>query len=238
MNELTKNTDIQASLAAVLDQVQASAKKAGRDPQSVQLLAVSKKKPLADIESAWEAGQRAFGENYVDEALEKIQSWHSAHPDRDAQWHFIGSIQSRKAAAIAVHFDWVHSVDRLKVAQKLSLHRPIDRPPLSVCLQVNLDGEASKSGVSAAEVLELADQVAELPQLQLRGLMSIPAPREGFEAQREVFRELAELLATLKAKHPQLDTLSMGMSADLDAAIAEGATLVRVGTAIFGARLS
>ena len=124
------------------------------------------------------------------------------------------------------------------MAQKLSLHRPIDRPPLSVCLQVNLDGEASKSGVSAAEVLELADQVAELPQLQLRGLMSIPAPREGFEAQREVFRELAELLATLKAKHPQLDTLSMGMSADLDAAIAEGATLVRVGTAIFGARLS
>lgn len=237
VNKLTKNTDIRTTLAAVKHQVQASAQKASRDPESVQLLAVSKKKPLADIEAAWVAGQHAFGENYVDEALEKIQTWRSAHPDWRAEWHFIGSIQSRKAAAIATHFDWAHSVDRLKVAQKLSQHRPAELPPLSVCLQVNLDEEASKSGVPANQVLELANQVAELPQLRLRGLMSIPAPREGFDAQRAVFRELADLLNTLKESHPALDTLSMGMSADLDAAIAEGATLVRVGTAIFGARL-
>lgn len=238
MNEVTKTSDIQESLAAVQSQVEASAQKAGREPTSVQLLAVSKKKPLALIEAAWQAGQRAFGENYVDEGLEKIQAFRSTHPDRPCEWHFIGSIQSRKAAAIAEHFDWAHSVDRLKVAQKLSQHRPTTLQPLSVCLQVNLDGEASKSGVAADEVLELANQVAALPKLQLRGLMSIPAPRQGFDEQRAVFRQLAELLATLQNTHPQLDTLSMGMSADMDAAIAEGATLVRVGTAIFGARLS
>jgi len=238
VNEVTKTSDIQESLAAVQSQVEASAQKAGREPTSVQLLAVSKKKPLALIEAAWQAGQRAFGENYVDEGLEKIQAFRNSHPDWPAEWHFIGSIQSRKAASIATHFNWAHSVDRLKVAQKLSQHRPTTLPPLSVCLQVNLDGEASKSGVSASEVLELANQVAALPNLQLRGLMSIPAPREGFDEQRAVFRELAELLGTLQSAHPQLDTLSMGMSADMDAAIAEGATLVRVGTAIFGARLS
>ncbi len=238
MNEPTKNTDIPTSLANVQSLIEESAHRAGRKPQSIQLLAVTKKKPLADIEAAWHAGQRAFGENYVDEALEKIQTWQALHPDWPAQWHFIGSIQSRKAAAIATHFDWAHSVDRLKVAQKLSTNRPSDLPPLSVCLQINLDGEASKSGIPAEDAEALANQVAELPNLSLRGLMSIPAPRTGLEAQRAVFKELADLLSTLKSTHPKLDTLSMGMSADMDAAIAEGATVVRVGTAIFGARLS
>lgn len=237
MNESTKSPDIPTSLAAVHSLIAESAVRAGRKPQSIQLLAVTKKKPLADIEAAWQAGQRAFGENYVDEALDKIQAWREAHPDWQAQWHFIGSIQSRKAAAIATHFDWVHSVDRLKVAQKLSANRPTDSAPLSVCLQVNLDDEASKSGVSVKDAFELANQIAALPNLTLRGLMCIPAPRESLEAQRAVFKELAELLSSLKDTHPQLDTLSMGMSSDLDAAITEGATVVRVGTAIFGARL-
>lgn len=236
MSELTNASLIATSLAEVKATVARSVVQANRDPDSVQLLAVSKRKPLAAIAAAWKAGQRAFGENYPDEAVEKIKAWQAVHPDRDAQWHYIGAIQSRKAAVIATHFDWVHSVDRLKVAKKLALHRPERRPPLSVCIQVNLDNEVNKSGVAYTEAGELADAITQLPQLQLRGLMSIPAPRENLAEQRAVFRRLSDLLEQLKADHPQVDTLSMGMSADLEAAISEGATIVRVGTAIFGSR--
>lgn len=240
MSEPTQSHNINAALASVQSVINESVTAAERPEGCVQLLAVSKKKPLAAIEEAWAAGQRSFGENYVDEALEKIVSWQSQHPDlqpeQHVEWHFIGAIQSRKAASIATHFDWVHSVDRLKVAQKLSQHRPDTTTPLSVCIQVNLDNESSKSGVMATEVAELATQIALLPNLTLRGLMSIPAPRTDLSEQRAAFRELATLQASLKNDHPTLDTLSMGMSGDLDAAILEGSTMVRVGTAIFGAR--
>lgn len=236
MSESTKSHNIEASLAQVQHSIAESVTAANRLAGSVQLLAVSKKKPLAAIEAAWAAGQRSFGENYVDEALTKIANWQSLHPDWQAQWHFIGAIQSRKAASIATHFDWAHSVDRLKVAQKLSQHRPSTAAPLSVCIQVNLDNEPSKSGVATQEVAELASQIASLPNLKLRGLMSIPAPRSSVDDQRAVFRELANVQQSLKSEHPAIDTLSMGMSADMDAAILEGSTIVRVGTAIFGER--
>ncbi len=236
MSDSTQTQQIAAALGAVQRTIANAATDANRTKESIQLLAVSKKKPLAAIEAAWAAGQRAFGENYADEAVEKIQSWQAKFPDESPEWHFIGAIQSRKASMIATHFDWVHSIDRLKVATKLAQHRPASASPLSVCIQVNLDEESSKSGVPAAEVAELAKQIAELPQLTLRGLMSIPAPRSEFEEQRAVFQRLAHLKETLKPNHPQLDTLSMGMSGDIAAAIFEGATIVRVGTAIFGAR--
>jgi PLP dependent protein len=228
--------DIKASLNEVRAQIASAAHAAQRKPEHIQLLAVSKKKPLSAIEAAWQAGQRSFGENYVDEALEKITTWQSKHIDKAAEWHFIGAIQSRKAAAIAQHFDWAHSVDRFKVAKKLNDNRPSSKPPLSVCIQVNLDAEQTKAGIALSEVAELAGQIAELPALRLRGLMSIPAPRQSESEQRAVFRQLAQAQAAMSTAHPQLDTLSMGMSADMATAIAEGATIVRVGTAIFGAR--
>lgn len=208
------------------------AEKHGRNPDNIQLLAVSKTKPTALIEAAIEAGQRAFGENYPDEGFEKVAKL--GH--KQCEWHFIGSIQSRKAAGIAKSFDWVHSVERLKVATKLAQNRPDNRPALQICLQVNIDNEASKSGVSADQVHELAEQCAQLPQLCLRGLMAIPTPQTEFDKQRDAFARVRELHSKLKLTHPTLDTLSMGMSGDLEAAIAEGATIVRVGTAIFGAR--
>jgi len=230
------------SVAEALQRVQASIRAHeltwDREPDSVRLLAVGKKKPVDDLRAAIDAGQRLFGENYLDEADEKIEAIGRHAPDGSAlEWHYIGAIQSRKAGRIAERFDWVHSVDRLKVANKLSQHRlqTHDRP-LSICLQVNPDGETSKAGVAPAELDELADAVAQLPGLRLRGIMAIPAPRAEFEAQREVFRSLHELQLTLAARHPTVDTLSCGMSADLEAAIAEGATLVRVGTALFGTR--
>ena len=236
MSESTQRHDINTALASVQRSIRDSVIAAARPEGCVQLLAVSKRKPLAAIETAWKAGQRSFGENYVDEALEKITSWRSEHPDKNAEWHFIGAIQSRKASSIAAHFDWVHSVDRLKIAQKLSQHRSGSTTPLSVCVQVNLDNESSKSGILASDVADLAKQIALLPNLKLRGLMSIPAPRTALNEQRSIFRALAQLQESLKSDHPTLDTLSMGMSADLDAAILEGSTIVRVGTAIFGAR--
>jgi len=208
------------------------AEKYGRDPETISLLAVSKTKPVALISAALAAGQSAFGENYPDEGLEKI----SLLGQNSCQWHFIGSIQSRKAAGIAQHFDWVHSVDRLKVASKLAQNRPEHLPPLQICLQVNIDNEPSKSGVEPKDVLELAKQCSEFKQLKLRGIMAIPAPQTEFGQQRDAFRRVRELHAKLRAEFDTVDTLSMGMSADLEAAIAEGATIVRVGTAIFGAR--
>lgn len=179
-----------------------------------------------------DAGMRRFGENYLQEALEKI----AALQELDLEWHFIGPIQSNKTRPIAEHFDWVHSVDRLKLARRLSEQRPAGLPPLNICLQVNVSGEQSKSGITLQELPALAQEVATLPRLRLRGLMAIPAPAAGLEAQRQPFRQMRFALEQLIAEGLELDTLSMGMSGDLEAAIAEGATLVRIGTALFGPR--
>lgn len=205
-----------------------------REPRSVSLLAVSKTQPAAAVRAACAAGQGAFGENYVQEALDKM----AALADLRAaiEWHLIGPLQSNKTRVVAEAFDWVHSVDRLKIAQRLSEQRPADLPPLNICLQVNISGEASKSGLSPAEVADVARAVATLPRLRLRGLMAIPEPAQGEAAQRAPHRALRLLLEALNRQGRALDTLSMGMSDDLEAAIAEGSTMVRVGTAIFGAR--
>ncbi len=209
---------------------------AGRDAQSVTLLAVSKTFGIDAVRAASAAGQRAFGENYVQEGLAKIEALADL---RDAlEWHLIGPLQSNKTRPVAEAFDWVHSVDRLKIAERLAAQRPAQLPPLQVCLQVNISGEVSKSGVPAEEVPALAEAVARLPdtRLRLRGLMSIPEPADDPAVQREPHRRLRELLQRLNDRGLALDTLSMGMSADLEAAVLEGATLVRVGTAIFGSR--
>ena len=207
---------------------------AGRPVDSVTLLAVSKTFAANAVREAFAAGQREFGENYVQEALDKI----AALADLRAQieWHLIGPLQSNKTRPVAAAFDWVHSVDRLKIAQRLSEQRPAELPPLQLCLQVNISGEASKSGLLPDEVLAVAQAVALLPRLRLRGLMAIPEPAEDQAAQRAPHRALRELLASLNDAGLALDSLSMGMSADLEAAVAEGATIVRIGTAIFGGR--
>jgi len=201
---------------------------------SVTLLAVSKTFSATDVREAHAAGARRFGENYVQEGLTKIEAL--ADLRADVEWHLIGPLQSNKTKPVAEAFDWVHSVDRLKTAERLSAQRPDSLPPLNVCIQVNISGEASKSGATPAEVPELARAVAALPRLKLRGLMAVPEPAANLELQRIPHRALAQLQAELVAQGLALDTLSMGMSADLEAAILEGATLVRVGTAIFGAR--
>jgi len=226
-------TRIAANLQAVRDRVDAAARAAGRAPESVTLLAVSKTWPAACVREAAACGQRAFGENYLQDGLDKIAELAAVD---GLEWHFIGPLQSNKTRPVAEHFAWVHSVDRLKIAERLSAQRPAGLPPLSVCLQVNVSGEASKSGVAPEEVCELARAIAALPNLRLRGLMAIPAPTDDPDAQRAPFRELRQLFEQLRADGQPLDTLSMGMSHDLEAAIAEGATLVRVGTAIFGER--
>ena len=223
---------ILSTLQAVRQAVSAAATAAGRAPDSVSLLAVSKTFPAAAVREAAAAGQRAFGENYLQEALDKM----AALPDLPLEWHFIGPIQSNKTRPIAEHFAWVHGVDRLKVAERLSAQRPAELPPLNICLQVNVSGEASKSGVAPEEVEALALQVGQLPNLRLRGLMAIPAPADDVAAQRRPFALMRELFERLNAQGLRLDTLSMGMSHDFPAAIAEGATIVRIGTAIFGAR--
>ena len=225
-------TTIASNLQAVRDSIAAAATRAGRAPTDVALLAVSKTFPPEAIREAYHAGQTVFGESYVQEALAKIAALHGL----PVEWHFIGPIQSNKTRAIAENFSWTHSVDRLKIAERLSAQRPQNLPPLNVCLQVNVSGEDSKSGVSPAEVSELAHAVAQLPQLRLRGLMGIPAPAEELAAQRKPFAQLRELRDQLNRQGLALDTLSMGMSDDFAAAIAEGATMVRVGSAIFGAR--
>jgi PLP dependent protein len=213
-----------------------AARGVGRDPASVTLLAVSKTfGPDAVIEAA-EAGQTGFGENYLQEALDKQQSVKTLRPDLVLEWHFIGPIQSNKTRPIAEHFEWAHAVDREKIARRLSEQRPQNLPPLNICLQVNVSGEDSKSGVAPTEVLALAQAVTILPGLRLRGLMAIPEPAEDFESQRKPFALLRALQQQLTEAGIPTDTLSMGMSADMDAAIAEGATIVRIGTAIFGKR--
>ena len=226
--------DLVHNLHAVSQRIALAAQLAGRDPRSVALLAVSKTFPAEDVRAAHAAGQRMFGENYVQESLTKIEAL--ADLRASLEWHFIGPLQSNKTRPVAENFDWVHSVDRLKIAQRLAEQRPAHLPPLNVCLQVNVSGEASKAGVTPAEAAEAAHAIAALPQLRLRGLMSIPEPAETIEAQRAPHRQLRELFERLRADGLELDTLSMGMSGDLEAAVLEGATIVRVGTAIFGAR--
>jgi PLP dependent protein len=207
---------------------------AERPVQSVTLLAVSKTFGADAVRQAHAAGQRAFGENYVQEALAKIDALADLRPA--LEWHLIGPLQSNKTREVALSFDWVHTVDRLKIAQRLSEQRPADLSPLQICVQLNVSGEASKAGVAPADVLALAQAVSTLPRLRLRGLMSIPEPVDGIEAQRASHRRLRELFETLRSQGLPLDTLSMGMSADLEAAIAEGSTLLRIGSAIFGER--
>ncbi|MFK8081038.1 MAG: YggS family pyridoxal phosphate-dependent enzyme [Granulosicoccus sp.] len=230
MNEGT--LDIEAALTTVASQIASFEELYERSRGSVQLLAVSKKKPVSAIRAAIAAGQRAFGENYVDEGVEKIREIDNASLD----WHFIGAIQSRKTALIAEHFHWAHGVDRMKVARRLAEQRPSHLPALNICLQVNLDSEPSKAGVPINEVSALAAECATLEGIKLRGLMAIPAPRDLLAEQRQTLAQLRRTLEDLQKEHPDMDTLSMGMSADMEAAIAEGATIVRVGTAIFGSR--
>lgn len=230
MNEHT--TTVAQRLSAIRDEIESYEASYKRNSGEVQLLAVSKRKPVAAIREAMSGGQRAFGENYVDEGVAKILEI----ADSSLEWHFIGAIQSRKTPSIAEHFHWAHGIDRFKVAKRLSEQRPAHLPALNICLQLNLDNESSKSGVSLAQLPELAAQCADLPGIKLRGLMAIPAPRSELGAQREIFAQVRNALLSLRSTHEQMDTLSIGMSGDLEAAIAEGATIVRVGTAIFGAR--
>ncbi|SAK39579.1 alanine racemase domain-containing protein [Caballeronia hypogeia] len=225
---------IAQQLEEVRQRIAKAAHDASRDASSVHLLAVSKTFPASDVRAAFEAGQRAFGENYVQEGIAKIAEL--ADVRGEIEWHYIGPLQSNKTKVVAEQFDWVHSIDRLKIAERLSAQRPEGAPALEVCIQVNLSGEASKSGVEPDEAAALAHAVAALPNLRLRGLMSIPEPAETLDAQRAPHARLRELMDTLRADGLQLDTLSMGMSADLEAAVLEGATLVRIGTAIFGKR--
>lgn len=206
----------------------------GRAAGAAQLLCVSKTQPAAAVRAAHSLGERHFGENYVQEALDKMGEL--ADLRAELVWHLIGPLQANKTRAVAEAFDWVHSVDRLRIAERLSAQRPPGMAPLQVCLQVNISAEDSKHGVSPQDCLALARAVSSLPHLRLRGLMSIPAPATGFEAQRQAHRRLAELMQELNGQGLQLDTLSMGMSADLEAAIAEGASWVRIGTALFGPR--
>lgn len=227
-------TMISDNLHQVQARIRITASAAGRDPASVQLLAVSKTFGADAVRTAFAAGQRAFGENYIQEAVDKISALSDLRSQ--LQWHCIGPIQSNKTRPVAEHFDWVHTVDRLKIAQRLSDQRPAALPPLQVCIQVNVDGGATKSGVAPDEALALAREVAALPRLQLRGLMCIPEPATDFVAACAVFTRARAIFDAINAQGLGLDTLSMGMSADLEAAIHSGSTLVRVGSAIFGAR--
>jgi pyridoxal phosphate enzyme (YggS family) len=225
-------TSIAANLQAVMRRIERAARDAGRTPQSVRLIAVSKTWPAERVAEAYACGQRAFGENYVQEAVEKIHNL-SHLP---LEWHLIGPIQSNKTRAIAEHFQWVHSIEREKIAVRLNEARPAPLPPLEVCIQVNVSGEASKSGVAPGQERELARVIAGLPRLRLRGLMAVPEPTVDVALQRRRFALLREAKERLVAAGYALDTLSMGMSDDLEAAILEGATMVRIGTAIFGQR--
>jgi len=220
------------NLALISDLLRKSAIEAGRNPADVRLLAVSKKQPLAKIREAAAAGQRDFGENIVQEGVDKIE----ALADLDLTWHFIGHLQSNKTRVVAENFDWVHTIDKIKTARRLSEQRPDGNPPLNVCLQINVDDEESKAGAAPAALPELAVACAELPNLRLRGLMCLPAIRTGFDEQRIPFAALREMAEQLRQAGIDTDTLSMGMSADYRAAIFEGATIVRIGTAVFGAR--
>ena len=225
-------TTIASNLQAVRERIATACTSAGRSVEDVTLLAVSKTFGPGAVREAHAAGQVAFGENYVQEALQKMADL----ADLPLQWHCIGPLQSNKTRPVAEHFDWVHTVDRLKIAERLAAQRPPERPPLNVCIQVNVDGGPTKAGVAPAEALALARAVAALPGLRLRGIMTIPEPASDFMAARALHAGARAIFDQLNAAGLALDTLSMGMSADLEAAVAEGSTMVRVGSAIFGGR--
>jgi len=225
-------TEIRQRVQQVRTRIKQAARRFGRDPMEIRLLAVSKTHPAERVAEAFAAGQGEFGESYLQEAVEKI----AALADKPIVWHYIGRIQSNKTRAIAEHFHWVHSIDQEKQARRLNEQRPAHLPPLNVCLQVKVDDEQSKGGLDFEQTRELVAHFAQFPRLRLRGLMTLPAPREGEEKQRPAFARLRRLRAQLATPQQPLETLSLGMSGDLEAAIAEGSTLVRVGTAIFGPR--
>ncbi len=227
--------DIAHNLAQVRDKISAAASRCGRASEEVTLLAVSKTKPASAVAEAIAVGQRAFGENYVQEGVEKILHFRETGVE-GLQWHFIGPLQSNKSRLVAEHFDWCHTIDRLRIASRLSEQRPPHLPPLNVLIQVNISDEESKSGVSLAEIDALADAIVELKGVTLRGLMAIPAPESDYVRQFAVAGQMAVAFTRLKTRYPTVDTLSLGMSDDMDAAIAAGSTMVRIGTAIFGAR--
>ncbi|WP_306331725.1 YggS family pyridoxal phosphate-dependent enzyme [Vibrio injensis] len=229
-------SSIQQNIEQITSQIKSAQQKCGRSPGSVQLLAVSKTKPVEAILEAALAGQRAFGENYVQEGVNKIRYFAEHHPQLDLEWHFIGPLQSNKTRLIAEHFDWMHTLDRAKIAQRLSEQRPAHKAPLQVLIQVNTSGETSKSGINEQELFPLAELISCLPNLTLRGLMSIPENVTDHAEQLVAFQRLADLQARLIERYPALDTLSMGMSGDMQAAIEAGSTMVRIGTAIFGQR--
>jgi pyridoxal phosphate enzyme (YggS family) len=225
--------NIENNLNQTRVQIDLAADRYHRQSSEICLLAVSKRKPATDIREAYRCGQRDFGENYLQEAQHKIQDL----ADLDICWHFIGAIQSNKTRVLAENFDWVHCVDRLKIAQRLSEQRPDELPPLNICIQVNVDLEESKAGIPLEDVSTLSQQIDQLPNIRLRGLMAIPAPGASLESQRKPFAKLRQAFEQMQNSGIECDTLSMGMSHDIEAAIAEGSTLVRIGTAIFGERL-
>ncbi|AOM40970.1 YggS family pyridoxal phosphate-dependent enzyme [Xenorhabdus hominickii] len=225
--------NIEQNLHDVRNRITVAAQKCGRTSEEITLLAVSKTRPAEDIAKAIASGQREFGENYVQEGVDKIQ--HFINHD-DLVWHFIGPLQSNKSRLVAENFDWCHTIDRLKIAQRLNEQRPEQIAPLNVLIQINISGEESKSGILLEELTEFATTINAMPNLVLRGLMAIPAPESDFERQIAVFRQMEQALIELKTQYSQVDTLSMGMTNDMEAAITCGSTLVRIGTAIFGAR--
>ncbi|WP_334326553.1 YggS family pyridoxal phosphate-dependent enzyme [Gilliamella apicola] len=227
---------VQDNLLNIKNEIAKIAKKCERDPNTIQLIAVSKTKPVEQVIEAIYAGQLAFGENYVQEGVEKIQYFEKNMPNNDLIWHFIGPLQSNKSKLVAEHFDWMHTIDRLKIAQRLNDQRPKDMAKLNVLIQVNISQEASKSGVKPEEVADLVKQIVTLPNLNLRGLMAIPEIENDYDKQLNVFTKMQQLLQSLQKDYPFMDTLSMGMSGDMQAAIVAGSTMVRIGTAIFGAR--
>jgi len=226
-------TSIEHNLLQVRARIAAAAARCGRAPEEITLLAVSKTKPVSAVAEAIAAGQQAFGENYVQEGVEKVAAL-AAHPD--LQWHFIGPLQSNKSRLVAENFAWCHTVDRQRIAQRLNDQRPDALPPLNVLIQVNISDENSKSGIMLEAIPELAQQIAAMPRLRLRGLMAIPAPEADYDRQLAVCQQMASAFHALKQDYPEVDTLSLGMSDDMDAAIAAGSTMVRIGTAVFGAR--
>jgi pyridoxal phosphate enzyme (YggS family) len=227
---------IKSNIQHTISQIEQALEKCGRDKNATQLLAVSKTKPIEALLEAIAAGQKAFGENYVQEGVDKVDYFQHNHPEMKVDWHFIGPLQSNKTRSVAERFDWVHTVDRAKIAQRLNDQRPVEKAPLQVLIQVNTSGEASKSGIKEDQLFELAELISSLPNLTLRGLMSIPENVPDYGSQFAAFSQLAKLQQTLQQRYPQVDTLSMGMSGDMQAAIDAGSTMVRIGTAIFGAR--
>ena len=228
--------DIASRLLAIKDQIASLTHQAGRAPDDVQLLAVSKTKPIEAIYAAYQAGQRQFGESYVQEAIPKIQLLQTNAGYADIEWHFIGPLQSNKTKPVAEHFDWVHSVDREKIAQRLNEQRPAHLPALNICLQINISGEQTKSGINADEVFGLAGIISQFPRLKLRGLMTIAENTDDMNVVRDNFLHMQQLFNQLKSQYPSVDTLSMGMTDDMPLAINCGSTMVRIGTAIFGSR--